>query len=40
MIDFYGKQGKLHRIDANRKIEDITGEVEKHLDSLGIFPGV
>lgn len=38
VVDFYGNQNKLHRFDANRSIDLITADVEKHLDSLGIFP--
>lgn len=38
VIDFYSKQEKLHRFDANRDIAVITADVEKHLDGLGIFP--
>lgn len=38
VVDFYQRQEKLHRFDANREIKLITDDVEKHLDSLGIFP--
>jgi adenylate kinase family enzyme len=38
VIDFYQKQNKLQRFDANREVAVITDDVEKHLDSLGIFP--
>jgi adenylate kinase family enzyme len=38
VVDFYEKQGKLHRFDATRAIAAITADVEKHLDSIGVFP--
>lgn len=38
VIDYYSSLGKLMRIDANRDIEAITSDAEKHLDDLGIFP--
>lgn len=38
VIDFYGRLGKLQSINANRPVEEITKDVEHHLDTLGIFP--
>ncbi len=31
VIDHYSKQNKVCRIDANRPVDKITEEVEKHL---------
>ena len=38
VVEYYSGQGKLVRIDANREISAITGDVETHLDSIGILP--
>ena len=38
VIDYYASLGKLMRIDANRDIQAITADAEKHLDDLGILP--
>jgi len=38
VIDHYSSLGKLMRIDANRDIQAITADAEKHLDDLGILP--
>ena len=38
VVEYYSGQGKLVRIDANREMSAITGDVETHLDSIGILP--
>lgn len=38
VVDHYGKVGKLYRINSERPIPTITADLEKHLDSIGIFP--
>lgn len=38
VIDHYSKSGKVCRIDANRPVDKITEEVEKHLSEIGIYP--
>ncbi len=38
VVAYYDSIGKLQRFDATRGIEEITVDVEAHLESLGIFP--
>jgi hypothetical protein len=38
VVEHYKKLGKLHSFDAMRPIDDVTNDLEKHLESMGYFP--
>ncbi len=40
VADYYDKIEKLHKFDAKRSVDVIYQEVEKHLDSIGVFPKI